>query len=720
MAKVTAYTQITTPTTDDMLYVVDSPGGTPVSKKTAVGDIVSQLHLYKSLGLGWADVRAYGALGDGITDDYAAFQLAIDSGAKRIAIPYTASGYVINHRVVITDDKTQIKGIGYPVIKTTWIDPPGTPDMAQFWFQNYPTVLKGCSIEGLVFDTSSMIGHVPTNSDWLGNIYAGLVSEFSVRDCHWIDAVSAGVMIRQGERCIIDGITAKGVLAYGGSGDPFALDGNFIQMFGWFESAPGEWPVTWDWRGGNIITNSRIDARSDTDWETVLGAANFKRNYEDYGAAETGIWRENNCAAMVAPFGLVTPETPFQTFSNNFVSNFKVGIYSETLVNNQAGKLMISDNNFYRLERGIEVAYQGDAVISNNTVYQCSTMGISGIPDNIIVEGNLLVDCNLQTTEPFTWDIDLTRVDLGTQAPSVSKNVVVSNNIIRHNTANAANDSVFMAIRVASNFNGPAHTISGVSITGNSIDLRGSGASGATAAKGAIGLYGQIYDVTLAGNTILSSPGSVVEFDHTASYDIDDGPQRVNITGNTFLNMSMLANASKVFEAEKVPMDILIANNIISNNSKNIPNFFYDTSGFGRIITKGNLIGQNIGTVGLHTAVPTTGTWRAGDVVGNATPSGGSPPGWVCTASGTFSAATDNTGDTDGSTSVITGMADTSDFSVGHYVSVSAGFATTGPYRILSKTDTTITIDVNSNAAQSNITVSTPDPVFKAMANLAA
>ena len=68
--------------------------------------------------------------------------------------------------------------------------------------------------------------------------------------------------------------------------------------------------------------------------------------------------------------------------------------------------------------------------------------------------------------------------------------------------------------------------------------------------------------------------------------------------------------------------------------------------------------------------------------------------------------ATDSTGDTDGSTGIITGMTDTSDFVVGTFVTVSAGFSsTTRPYRILSKTSTTVTLDKNSSSAQTNVTV---------------
>lgn len=124
-------------------------------------------------------------------------------------------------------------------------------------------------------------------------------------------------------------------------------------------------------------------------------------------------------------------------------------------------------------------------------------------------------------------------------------------------------------------------------------------------------------------------------------------------------------------------------------------------------------------TVLTAAAAPTTGTARRGDICWNSEPSAGGPMGWMCTHSGTFSDATDSTGDTDGSTEVIIGMTDTSDFSVGDYVDASAGFPGTGPFRVMDIAAGTIYLDTYSTSAQSNVTVSTSDPVWTAMANLA-
>ena len=79
----------------------------------------------------------------------------------------------------------------------------------------------------------------------------------------------------------------------------------------------------------------------------------------------------------------------------------------------------------------------------------------------------------------------------------------------------------------------------------------------------------------------------------------------------------------------------------------------------------------------------------------------------------------DSTGDTDGSTAVITGMTDTSTFLVGELVFVSAGFTSpTTELEILSKTATSITVDINSTSVQSNITVSSRANVFADRDNL--
>lgn len=122
----------------------------------------------------------------------------------------------------------------------------------------------------------------------------------------------------------------------------------------------------------------------------------------------------------------------------------------------------------------------------------------------------------------------------------------------------------------------------------------------------------------------------------------------------------------------------------------------------------------------FYVSVPIAGTWIRGSIIFDASPTAGASSGWQCTITGTFQDYTDSGGVTDGSTSVITGLTDTSVLSVGDYVSADIGFPSTGPFRILSLTATTLTVTGTSNSAETGVTVDTSDPVFKAMSNLAS
>jgi hypothetical protein len=76
------------------------------------------------------------------------------------------------------------------------------------------------------------------------------------------------------------------------------------------------------------------------------------------------------------------------------------------------------------------------------------------------------------------------------------------------------------------------------------------------------------------------------------------------------------------------------------------------------------------------------------------------------------------TGNTNGSNGVISALASTNAYAPGATVFVSNGFATTGPFTVLSKTGTTITVNATSDTAEVGITVSLSNiPRFAATAD---
>lgn len=155
---------------------------------------------------------------------------------------------------------------------------------------------------------------------------------------------------------------------------------------------------------------------------------------------------------------------------------------------------------------------------------------------------------------------------------------------------------------------------------------------------------------------------------------------------------------------------------------------------------------------------PVAGTWKRGDLAHstNTSPTSG-VHGWKCTNSGTFSAFSGTAGSVNGSpllvgldttglsvgdfvsmsassfspgtraqvlgfrtnstavegagistnlSPIITGLANTSDFFKGDFVTVSAGFASTViPYKIIDKTSTSLTLSANATSSQTGITV---------------
>jgi hypothetical protein len=113
-------------------------------------------------------------------------------------------------------------------------------------------------------------------------------------------------------------------------------------------------------------------------------------------------------------------------------------------------------------------------------------------------------------------------------------------------------------------------------------------------------------------------------------------------------------------------------------------------------------------------------TWEQGDTQHNSTPGTAGTPGWVCVTSGTFPdspGAYSQAGTSTNGSPIITGLTNTTKVLVGDYVSPSAGFATTGPYRVIAKTSTTITLDTNSNG-NNTPTVTHFTPVFAQRAAL--
>jgi hypothetical protein len=115
------------------------------------------------------------------------------------------------------------------------------------------------------------------------------------------------------------------------------------------------------------------------------------------------------------------------------------------------------------------------------------------------------------------------------------------------------------------------------------------------------------------------------------------------------------------------------------------------------------------------------GTYETGDIIYHAQTVAGGSEGWKCTTGGTipFSSAFSQAGTATSGSPTITGLADTSLALVGDYVSPSARWATTGPYKVIAKTASSLTLDTNANSSGA-ATMTHFAPVFKTLAVVAA
>ncbi len=110
-------------------------------------------------------------------------------------------------------------------------------------------------------------------------------------------------------------------------------------------------------------------------------------------------------------------------------------------------------------------------------------------------------------------------------------------------------------------------------------------------------------------------------------------------------------------------------------------------------------------------------SWRRGDIVYNKTATVGQPIGWVCTLSGTFPASAGTAGTATTGSPIITGMASTTGYEIGSYITASARWADNNGLWIIARTATTLTVDRNANANGAMV-ATVVVPTFTAMANL--
>lgn len=113
------------------------------------------------------------------------------------------------------------------------------------------------------------------------------------------------------------------------------------------------------------------------------------------------------------------------------------------------------------------------------------------------------------------------------------------------------------------------------------------------------------------------------------------------------------------------------------------------------------------------TTIPSVGTWRQGDSVRVTYPIAAAPIEYVCLSAGTFGTAASNATTVNASNTLIN-VANTGVFTVGDFITIPTGFATTGPFQILAIGVNQITVDATATS-DSTVTITTLNPTFKSI-----
>ena len=222
-----------------------------------------------------------------------------------------------------------------------------------------------------------------------------------------------------------------------------------------------------------------------------------------------------------------------------------------------------------------------NTVISNNTVkggsFVVGAIGSSNAQDNCIYDGNILIDVE------------------GIAIAPRGNNLVISNNIVKDNSADLLNALTTACLSVAV---GSQHII-----TNNSFNLAGPWVSG-TFRNVMSG--GGLSDSIIKGNYLYGGRNT-----------INGGLDNSIITNNR------IDSVEKVINSDTGSQGGIFINNILDNYTNLLDSGDY--AGFSYSIQK-----QSQGA-----SAPTDGDWSVGDKVYNSSPSASGTVGWVCTSGGT-------------------------------------------------------------------------------------
>jgi len=342
---------------------------------------------------GSVNVKQFGATGDGVTDDTAAIQAALDSGAETVRIP---DGTYLHSGLSHTGGNLHLRGVNATLQYTG-------ATHAFLVSTALDTNASGFSAKGITFKN----GQSCLKLDGDGT---GIYSDIHIEDCTFDTSTSGMLWFEQCKNTKILGNVFKDAQD---NGIYYAFSRDAVIANNIVQNCSGSGSITVGYSNTNVTAQNILIEGNEIFTDASAPVATIA-----YIAGITVVYAQNilvrnnhisnstdSVSGRQIKSGINVEEGPIDsvTISGNKVSNMpEEGLRVGTASNSKISNLTVTENHFRGIRQGITLERTYNSTLSNNTIERTRTWGIflsfDGNPSGVSIIGNIFQDCNIQGT----------------------------------------------------------------------------------------------------------------------------------------------------------------------------------------------------------------------------------------------------------------------------------------------------------------------------------
>jgi hypothetical protein len=631
----------------------------------------------------FVSVKDFGAVGDGVADDTAAIQAAIDHagdvGGAAIHIP--AGTYKVTDTLEINSSNVTLYGDGGSTVVKAY-DATGAYNWTQLGiivanirlsYTQTSDRISNINLHSLVVDQSNVTtGYFAAPSSrrlWGSAIGARFVDNISVRNVRVIDGITSGISLRGCFNQSVEGCTVYGLRVVRAGVDYQVYGGNAIEMGAHYDGDTNTY--TGPYGCGRVVNN------------TVVGSdeVSFPGTIVNYVLDTCNI----GIQTQVGSYSPVNRQEQQIVVSHNTVRRCFYGILQEGQNAGGAGDGIVNSNDVQDCFFGIsqlasaasgptpttDNAYSG--VISNNRISNVYLIGIQGFGNGLNITGNVVTNWGTAlNAAPFTslpsslrraHGIYVCPTTPGTTFSGVCKGSLVANNVLQNRYVNSSSYWASVA-GITAITDTSSRVWENVQIIGNNIDGGNATYSTGTYDSGIV-LLGLINESAISDNIVTGFARRAVYVAPYYSQAMTNTGSLLSITSNRLIDNGWAnSSSSAVIQIDTQNSGYYIANNLCEETSGTrmfaavlIPQESGVNTAANEITIRGNkirgmqygnqqvldlkitgtaVIIENNEDYNYRSAAPTSASYKnfARTIIYNSAPASAGYIGWVCTAAG--------------------------------------------------------------------------------------